>query len=64
MLDEIFGLGAAQRVQGGQLLFARGLKLAVAALALLNALDDGVSARSSSGCRLAITRALSRSTAL
>ena len=41
MLDEIFGLGAAQRVQGGQLLFARGLKLAVAALALLNALDDG-----------------------
>ena len=88
VLDEILCLGAVHGVQGGHLLGVGGLKLAVAAAVLLNALDDGgkrsaafkilrsasfstlpvsqtwVSACNSSGCRLAITRALSCSTAL
>ena len=41
MRDKIFCLGAAHGVQGVHLLGAGGLKLAVAAAVLLNALDDG-----------------------
>ena len=41
VLDEILRLGAVHGVQGGHLLGVGGLKLAVAAAVLLNALDDG-----------------------
>ena len=41
MLDEILRLGAVHGVQGGHLLGVGGLKLAVAAAVLLDALDDG-----------------------
>ena len=41
MLDEILRLGAVHGVQGGELLGVGGLKLAVAAAVLLDALDDG-----------------------
>ena len=41
MRDKIFCLGAVHGVQGVHLLGAGGLKLAVAAAVLLNALDDG-----------------------
>ena len=77
MLDEVFGLGAVHFVQGGQLLGLGGLKLVAAALALLHALDERrkpvsrlpvsqacVSACNSAGCKLAMTRAPSCSTAL
>ena len=39
--DEIFGFGGVHGVQGGHLLLARGLELPVAAVAFLDALDDG-----------------------
>ena len=41
MLQEIFRLRALHGVQGGHLLGVGGLKLAVAAAVLLDALDDG-----------------------
>ena len=41
VLDEILRLGAMHGVQGGHLLGVGGLKLAVAAAVLLDALDDG-----------------------
>ena len=41
VLDEILRLGAVHGVQGGHLLGVGGLKLAVAAAVLLDALDDG-----------------------
>ena len=39
--DKILGLGAVHLVQGRQLLFARGFKLAVAALAFFQTFDQG-----------------------